>query len=162
MDPPIGHTAKRHVSSILVSSMLMLAIAPLSWAGDKEDVAAAVGEILYGILRAGLVTAMVISLTLLALEVADGISAAIVAHMPKQFFQSLASAWGAKGWGGLGASALAFVAALVEVPDDDRATLALIQRVAITEVGGELRQAYVALATRVVEAAASRSGGAWS
>jgi MinD-like ATPase involved in chromosome partitioning or flagellar assembly len=56
----------------------------------------------------------------------------------------------------------ASVAALVEVPDDDRATLALIQRVAITEVGGELRQAYVALATRVVEAAASRSGGAWS
>ncbi len=56
----------------------------------------------------------------------------------------------------------ASVAALVEVPDDDRATLALIQRVAITEVGGELRQAYVALATRVVEAAASRNGGAWS
>jgi MinD-like ATPase involved in chromosome partitioning or flagellar assembly len=56
----------------------------------------------------------------------------------------------------------ASVAALVEIPDDDRATLALIQRVAITEVGGELRQAYVGLATRVVEAAASRSGGAWS
>ncbi|HXM57985.1 MAG TPA: hypothetical protein VOB72_21490, partial [Candidatus Dormibacteraeota bacterium] len=52
------------------------------------------------------------------------------------------------------------VAALVEVPDDDRATLALIQRVAITEVGGELRQAYVNLATRVIEAAASRNG-AW-
>jgi MinD-like ATPase involved in chromosome partitioning or flagellar assembly len=54
------------------------------------------------------------------------------------------------------------VAALVEVPDDDRATLALIRRVAITEVGGELRQAYVALATRVVEAAASRRGGPWT
>jgi len=52
------------------------------------------------------------------------------------------------------------VAALVEVPDDDRATLALIQRVAITEVGGELRQAYVNLATRVIEAAANRNG-AW-
>jgi MinD-like ATPase involved in chromosome partitioning or flagellar assembly len=54
----------------------------------------------------------------------------------------------------------ASVAALVEVPDDDRATLALIQRVAITEVGGELRQAYVNLATRVIEAAANRNG-AW-
>jgi len=54
------------------------------------------------------------------------------------------------------------VAALVEVPDDDRATLALIRRIAITEVAGELRQAYVALATRVVEAAASRNGGAWT
>jgi MinD-like ATPase involved in chromosome partitioning or flagellar assembly len=53
------------------------------------------------------------------------------------------------------------VAALVEVPDDDRATLALIRRVAITEVSGELRNAYVNLATRVIEAAASRNG-AWS
>ena len=50
------------------------------------------------------------------------------------------------------------VSAMVEVPDDDRATLALIQRVAITEVGNDLRQAYLALATRVVEAAASRNG----
>jgi len=55
----------------------------------------------------------------------------------------------------------ASVAALVEVPDDDRATLALVQRVAITEVSSELRSAYVNLATRVIEAAASRNGG-WS
>jgi MinD-like ATPase involved in chromosome partitioning or flagellar assembly len=53
----------------------------------------------------------------------------------------------------------ASVAAVVEVPDDDRATLALIQRVAITEIGNELRQAYLALAGRVVEAAANRHGG---
>jgi MinD-like ATPase involved in chromosome partitioning or flagellar assembly len=52
----------------------------------------------------------------------------------------------------------ASVAALVEVPDDDRATLALVQRVAITEVAGELRSAYLNLATRVIEAAASRNG----
>jgi len=52
----------------------------------------------------------------------------------------------------------ASVAALVEVPDDDRATLALIRRVAITEVASELRYAYVSLATRVVEAAANRNG----
>ena len=32
------------------------------------------------------------------------------------------------------------------------------KRVAITEVSGELRTAYVNLATRVVEAAASRNG----
>jgi MinD-like ATPase involved in chromosome partitioning or flagellar assembly len=43
-------------------------------------------------------------------------------------------------------------ATVVEVPDDDRATLALIRRTAITEVGLALRQAYVTLATRVVEA----------
>jgi MinD-like ATPase involved in chromosome partitioning or flagellar assembly len=45
-------------------------------------------------------------------------------------------------------------ASVVEVPDDDRATLALIRRTAITEAGLALRQAYVTLATRVVEAAA--------
>jgi cellulose biosynthesis protein BcsQ len=45
-------------------------------------------------------------------------------------------------------------AAIVEVPDDDRATLALIRRTAITEAGGDLRQAYVELSARVVEAAA--------
>jgi MinD-like ATPase involved in chromosome partitioning or flagellar assembly len=45
-------------------------------------------------------------------------------------------------------------ATVVEVPDDDRATLALIRRTAITEAGLALRQAYVTLATRVVEAAA--------
>jgi MinD-like ATPase involved in chromosome partitioning or flagellar assembly len=56
----------------------------------------------------------------------------------------------------------ASVAALVEVPDDDRATLALVRRVAITEVSGELRNAYLNLATRVIEAAASRNGGGWS
>jgi MinD-like ATPase involved in chromosome partitioning or flagellar assembly len=45
-------------------------------------------------------------------------------------------------------------AVVVEVPDDDRATLALIRRTAITEAGLALRQAYLALAARVVEAAA--------
>jgi MinD-like ATPase involved in chromosome partitioning or flagellar assembly len=53
----------------------------------------------------------------------------------------------------------ASVAAVVEVPDDDRATLALVRHVAITEVGTELRQAYLDLASRVVEAAANRHGG---
>lgn len=95
----------------LAGLVALLGIISAAVRGDPN----ALGEILYGVLRAGLITAMVISLTLLALQVADGISSAIVAHMPKQFFQSLASAWAAKGWGGLGASALAFVAALVEV-----------------------------------------------
>jgi MinD-like ATPase involved in chromosome partitioning or flagellar assembly len=47
-------------------------------------------------------------------------------------------------------------ASIVEVPDDDRATLALIRRTAITDAGLALRQAYVALAARVVEAAAGQ------
>jgi MinD-like ATPase involved in chromosome partitioning or flagellar assembly len=48
------------------------------------------------------------------------------------------------------------VTAVVEVPDDDRATLALIKHTTATEGSNELRQAYVDLATHVVEAAASR------
>jgi cellulose biosynthesis protein BcsQ len=47
-------------------------------------------------------------------------------------------------------------AAIAEVPDDDRATLALIRHTAITEVGSELRRAYVALAAQVMEAAGGR------
>ena len=43
-------------------------------------------------------------------------------------------------------------ATIVEIPDDDRATLALIRHMAITEVGRELRQAYIGLAIRVIEA----------
>ena len=49
-------------------------------------------------------------------------------------------------------------AVVVEVPDDDRATLALIRRTAITEAGLALRQAYLALAARVVEAKARETG----
>jgi MinD-like ATPase involved in chromosome partitioning or flagellar assembly len=49
-------------------------------------------------------------------------------------------------------------AAVVRVPDDDRATLALIRRQSITEVGGGLRRAYLALATEVVGAAARVAG----
>jgi MinD-like ATPase involved in chromosome partitioning or flagellar assembly len=44
---------------------------------------------------------------------------------------------------------------IAEVPDDDRATLALIRHTAITEVGSELRRAYVALSAKVMEAAGS-------
>ena len=43
-------------------------------------------------------------------------------------------------------------ATIAEIPDDDRATLALIRHMAITEVGRELRQAYIGLAIRVIEA----------
>jgi hypothetical protein len=75
----------------------------------------ALGEIFYGIFRAGVITAIAISLTLLALKVADGISGDVLHYMPKGLFQTLSSAWGKSGWGGLGSSALAFLLALVEV-----------------------------------------------
>lgn len=46
------------------------------------------------------------------------------------------------------------VRAVVEVPDDDRATLALIRRTAITEVGGRLRDSYKELSGLVVDSVA--------
>ena len=95
----------------LAGIVALLGVFSASARGDPH----ALGEIFYGILRAGLVTAMVVSLTLLALKVADGISGDIAQHMPAQFFGTLSSAWGNKGWGGLASSALAFVAALLEV-----------------------------------------------
>jgi hypothetical protein len=95
----------------LAGIVALLGVLSASARGDPH----ALGEIVYGILRAGLVTGMVISLTLLALNVADGISGDVAQHMPSQFFETLSSAWGTHGWSGLASSALAFVAALVEV-----------------------------------------------
>jgi MinD-like ATPase involved in chromosome partitioning or flagellar assembly len=51
-------------------------------------------------------------------------------------------------------------AAVVEVPDDDRATVALIRRTAITEVGRQLRRAYLELAERMVAAVPDRTQAA--
>jgi hypothetical protein len=95
----------------LAGIVALLGVFSASVRGDPH----ALGEIFYGVLRAGLVTGMVVSLTLLALSVADGISGDVAQHMPSQFFGTLSSAWGTHGWGGLASSALAFVAALVEV-----------------------------------------------
>ena len=95
----------------LAGIVALLGVFSASARGDPH----ALGEIFYGILRAGLLTGMVISLTLLALSVADGISGDVAQHMPAQFFGTLSSAWGTHGWGGLASSALAFIAALVEV-----------------------------------------------
>jgi MinD-like ATPase involved in chromosome partitioning or flagellar assembly len=51
--------------------------------------------------------------------------------------------------------------ALIEVPDDDRAMLALIRHVAITEVSPPLRHAYLRLADAVVAAASAGPRPRW-
>lgn len=58
---------------------------------------------------------MVVALTLLALAVVDGISGDIVKAMPSTFFTTLSGAWGTSGFGGLASSALAFLAAFLEM-----------------------------------------------
>ncbi|MGH7881731.1 MAG: hypothetical protein ACREN8_02330 [Candidatus Dormibacteraceae bacterium] len=50
--------------------------------------------------------------------------------------------------------------AVVDIPDDDRATLALIRHQAITEISSPLRLAYLRLAETVVHAASARAAGA--
>jgi MinD-like ATPase involved in chromosome partitioning or flagellar assembly len=45
--------------------------------------------------------------------------------------------------------------AVVDIPDDDRATLALVRHMAITEISPPLRQAYMRTAETVVDAAAA-------
>jgi hypothetical protein len=75
----------------------------------------ALGDVVYGMFRAGILTGIVLPLTVLALKVVDGVSGDIVAAMPAHFFQTLADSWGKNGLGGLESSALAFLVALVEV-----------------------------------------------
>jgi hypothetical protein len=73
------------------------------------------GEVLYGIVRAGFGTGVVVALTVLALGVADGISNSVASSMPHDFFRTLSSAWSAQGFGGFGSAALAFIIALFEL-----------------------------------------------
>jgi MinD-like ATPase involved in chromosome partitioning or flagellar assembly len=51
-------------------------------------------------------------------------------------------------------------AVIVHVPDDDRATLALVRRVSITAASPDLRAAYVEVAQAVVEAAPAKGAAA--
>ena len=89
----------------------LIAIASAALRRDAEGL----GEVVYGIFRAGFGTGVVIAITVLALGVADGISNAVATSMSHQFFQTLSSAWSAKGFGGFGSAALAFIIALFQV-----------------------------------------------
>jgi len=75
----------------------------------------ALAATLAGIFRAGLGTGLVLALTVLALEIADQISSAVITSSPHAFWATVAHAWGTSGFGGFGSSALAMMIALVEV-----------------------------------------------
>ncbi len=92
----------------------IVALAGIISASIRHD-PSALGQVAFGIGRAGLLTGMVVALTLLALAVVDGISGDIVKAMPSTFFTTLSGAWGTSGFGGLASSALAFLAALLEM-----------------------------------------------
>jgi hypothetical protein len=73
----------------------------------------ALGEVVYGIGRAGIGTSIVVALTIIALTAADAIANGFAHQMPADFYKTLASQWGGSGWGGFGAAALAFLVAFV-------------------------------------------------
>ena len=73
----------------------------------------ALGEVIYGVARAGIGTSVVIALTIIALSAADWISNQFAQQMPADFYKTLAEQWGGSGWGGFGAAALAFLVAFV-------------------------------------------------
>ena len=73
----------------------------------------ALGEVIYGVARAGIGTSVVIALTIIALAAADGISNQFAQQMPADFYKTLADQWGGSGFGGFGAAALAFLVAFV-------------------------------------------------
>lgn len=75
----------------------------------------ALAQTLAGIARAGLGTGVVVALTVIGLEVSDGISAAVLVGSPHAFWVTVAHAWGTSGFGGFGSSALAMLIAGIEV-----------------------------------------------
>jgi hypothetical protein len=95
----------------LAALVAVIAIASAAFRRDAEGL----GEVVYGMFRAGFGTGVVIAVTVLAIGVADGISNAVAASMSHQFFRTLSGAWAAKGFGGFGSAALAFLVALFQV-----------------------------------------------
>ena len=90
----------------------LVALIALGSAAIRRD-PDALGEVLYGIGRAGIGTSIVVALTIIALTAADAIANGFAHQMPADFYKTLASQWGGSGWGGFGAAALAFLVAFV-------------------------------------------------
>jgi type IV secretion system protein TrbL len=99
----------------LAALVAMMALASAAIRRDPE----ALGATLYGMLRAGLGTGLVLVLTVVALGVSDEISNAMAgATMGKsagQFWNEVGDAWGKDNFGGFGSSAIAFFFAFVQV-----------------------------------------------
>ncbi|HEY4277614.1 MAG TPA: hypothetical protein VGM91_05310 [Conexibacter sp.] len=99
----------------LAALVAMISLASAAIRRDPE----ALGATVYGMLRAGLGTGLVLVLTVVALGVADEISNAMAgATMGKsagQFWNEVGDAWGKDNFGGFGSSAIAFFFAFVQV-----------------------------------------------
>jgi hypothetical protein len=97
------------LGAALAGLVALIALASAALRRDPE----ALGEVLYGIGRAGIGTSIVVALTIIALTAADAIANGFAHQMPADFYKTLANQWGGSGWGGFGAAALAFLVAFV-------------------------------------------------
>ncbi len=93
---------------------LLVALIALASAAVRRSPEALAGA-LAGVARAGIGTGLVVALTAIGLRIADEVSSAVLANSPHTFWAAAAHAWGTKGFGGFGSSALATLIALVEV-----------------------------------------------
>ncbi|MGA2453661.1 MAG: hypothetical protein ABSG93_09100 [Solirubrobacteraceae bacterium] len=93
---------------------LLVALIALASAAIRRN-PQALAATLTGIARAGLGTGVVLALTVIALEIADQISAAVLTGSAHAFWGTVAHAWGTSSFGGFGSSALAALIALIEV-----------------------------------------------
>ena len=75
----------------------------------------ALAATLAGIVRAGLGTSLALALVVIGLEISDAVSSAVLKSSPHAFWETVAHAWSAHGFGGFGSSALATVIAMIEV-----------------------------------------------
>ena len=99
----------------LSALVAMMALASAAIRRDPD----ALGATVYGMLRAGLGTGLVIALTVLALGAADSITNAMagdfVGSRAGEFWNHVGDAWGKDNFAGFGSSAIAFLFALVQV-----------------------------------------------
>src|SRR3954471_2571293 len=99
----------------LAALVTMMALASAAIRRDPD----ALGATVYGMLRAGLGTGLVLVLTVLAVGVADEISNAIAGEtMGKgaaRFWNDVGDAWGKDNFAGFGSAAIAFLFAFIQV-----------------------------------------------
>jgi hypothetical protein len=95
----------------LAALVTMMALVSAAIRRDPDALAATV----YGMLRAGLGTGLVLVLTVLALGIADQISNAFVSTTAGGFWRDVGDAWGDDNFAGFGSSAIAFLFALIQV-----------------------------------------------
>ena len=99
------------LGAALALLMTLLAFASAAVRRSPE----ALAQTLLGVVRAGLGTGVIVTLTILGLAIADDISKQVLTSSAHSFWTTASKSWGASGFGGFGSSALAMFIAVLEV-----------------------------------------------